>query len=140
MALTRRQLLEAAGLAALATALPTVEALAAPRRLLNGTDLSWLPDVEQAGGRFYTASGKRLDAIALLRSYGARLGRVRVFVDAAGGNGDLARALRLARRLKNNKLQFCLDLHYSDTWADPGHQSPPAAWAADPSVTSVCDP
>ena len=26
-------------------------------------------------------------------------------------------------------LGFLLDLHYSDTWADPGHQVKPAAWA-----------
>ena len=25
--------------------------------------------------------------------------------------------------------QLLLDFHYSDTWADPGHQTVPAAWA-----------
>ena len=37
--------------------------------------------------------------------------------------------MKLARRLKSNGLAICLDLHYSDTWADPAHQSPPAAWS-----------
>jgi arabinogalactan endo-1,4-beta-galactosidase len=25
-------------------------------------------------------------------------------------------------------LRFWLDFHYSDTWADPGHQEKPKAW------------
>src|SRR5439155_8661941 len=35
----------------------------------------------------------------------------------------------LAVRVKNAGLLFVLDFHYSDTWADPGHQTTPAAWA-----------
>ena len=34
----------------------------------------------------------------------------------------------LAVRVKNAGLQFMLDFHYSDTWADPGDQLKPAAW------------
>ena len=33
-------------------------------------------------------------------------------------------------RVKNAGLLFALDFHYSDTWADPGHQTTPAAWAS----------
>ncbi|CAF2971723.1 unnamed protein product, partial [Rotaria sp. Silwood2] len=38
-------------------------------------------------------------------------------------------ALKLARRIKAQGLQIMLDFHYSDTWADPGHQSKPNTWA-----------
>jgi arabinogalactan endo-1,4-beta-galactosidase len=34
----------------------------------------------------------------------------------------------LAVRVKNAGLLFLLDFHYSDPWADPGHQAIPAAW------------
>jgi arabinogalactan endo-1,4-beta-galactosidase len=34
----------------------------------------------------------------------------------------------MARRIKQAHMQFLLDLHYSDFWADPGHQDTPAAW------------
>ena len=34
----------------------------------------------------------------------------------------------LAVRVKNAGLQFMLDFHYSDTWADPSHQATPSAW------------
>ena len=35
----------------------------------------------------------------------------------------------LGRRIKAAGFEFLLDFHYSDTWADPGHQIKPAAWA-----------
>lgn len=34
----------------------------------------------------------------------------------------------MARRVKAAGLRFLLDLHYSDTWADPAHQTKPLAW------------
>jgi arabinogalactan endo-1,4-beta-galactosidase len=34
----------------------------------------------------------------------------------------------LARRAKASRAGFLLDIHYSDTWADPGKQITPAAW------------
>jgi arabinogalactan endo-1,4-beta-galactosidase len=33
-----------------------------------------------------------------------------------------------AKRIKAKGLRFWLDFHYSDTWADPGHQEKPKAW------------
>ena len=37
--------------------------------------------------------------------------------------------MTLAKRIKKAGAQILLDFHYSDTWADPGHQNKPAAWA-----------
>jgi arabinogalactan endo-1,4-beta-galactosidase len=34
-----------------------------------------------------------------------------------------------AVRAKNLGFRVLIDFHYSDTWADPGHQTKPAAWA-----------
>ena len=34
----------------------------------------------------------------------------------------------MAKRIKAAGMRFLLDFHYSDTWADPGHQVKPAAW------------
>src|SRR5690606_38014516 len=33
-----------------------------------------------------------------------------------------------ALRINNSNMDFLLDFHYSDTWADPGTQTPPEAW------------
>jgi arabinogalactan endo-1,4-beta-galactosidase len=34
----------------------------------------------------------------------------------------------MAQRVKQNGSKILLDIHYSDTWADPAHQTKPAAW------------
>ena len=35
----------------------------------------------------------------------------------------------MARRAQKMGFRILIDFHYSDTWADPGHQQKPAAWA-----------
>jgi arabinogalactan endo-1,4-beta-galactosidase len=42
---------------------------------------------------------------------------------------DIEYSVRMATRIKAAGAAFLLDIHYSDTWADPGHQVTPAAWA-----------
>jgi len=53
---------------------------------------------------------------------------LRVWVDPADGYHDKDELLTMAQRVKRNGLDLLVDLHYSDTWADPGHQTKPAAW------------
>ena len=48
---------------------------------------------------------------------------------SAKGYCDLPHTLAMARRVKAAGMRLLLDFHYSDTWADPGHQFKPAAWA-----------
>jgi len=40
------------------------------------------------------------------------------------------RAATLAKRAKDAGMSVMLTLHYSDSWADPGKQTKPAAWAS----------
>ena len=40
-----------------------------------------------------------------------------------------------AIRAKNAGMKIMIDFHYSDSWADPGHQTKPAAWAHKISTT-----
>jgi arabinogalactan endo-1,4-beta-galactosidase len=63
-----------------------------------------------------------------MKAAGLRVGRVRVWVDPAAGESRLEHAVSIAKLLKKYGFNFCLDLHYSDTWADPGHQSVPSGW------------
>ena len=100
-----------------------------PRPLSNGADISWLPEIEAAGGKFFDAKGRRIDAIALLKLSGVKVGRIRVFVNPLTETGSLNRAIALAKRLKTNGLEICIDLHYSDTWADPANQTMPTGWS-----------
>ena len=97
---------------------------------LLGADVSLAPSIEQAGVIFKDA-GKPTDIYQIFRAHGANCIRLRIFVHPNGKDGvvnDLAYTLSLAKRVKAAGLLFSLDFHYSDTWADPGHQSTPAAW------------
>lgn len=99
-----------------------------------GADVSALERIEQAGGVFRDA-GQAGDAIAILRAHGANGFRLRLFVapnDSDVQVNDLDYTVRMASRVKAAGATLLLDLHYSDTWADPAHQTTPAAWAALP--------
>lgn len=104
------------------------------RPFLAGADISMLPTLEQ-NGAVYRQDGQPGDALKILRDHGCNLFRVRLFVhptnDYASSWGavqDLSYVKGLARRVKAVGGVFLLDIHYSDTWADPGKQYIPAAW------------
>lgn len=101
-----------------------------------GADVSMLPEIEQAGGVF-RANGQQRDALEILRDHGCSLFRVRLFVNpdpdfnkTAGATQDLKTVIALARRIRAAKGELLLNIHYSDTWADPAHQNKPKAWAS----------
>ena len=99
---------------------------------LRGADVSALERIEQAGGVFRD-SGQARDAIAILRAHGGNLFRLRLFVNPDHTEvqvNDLDYTVRMAVRIKAAGAKLLLDIHYSDTWADPGHQTTPAAWAS----------
>ena len=56
--------------------------------------------------------------------------RLRVWVNPSNGWCNTADVVAKAVRAKNMGLKVMIDFHYSDTWADPGHQSKPAAWTS----------
>lgn len=96
-----------------------------------GADVSALGRIEQAGAVFRDA-GQPGDAIAILRSHGTNGIRLRLFVNPNDSDvqvNDIEYTVRMAVRAKAAGAKLLLDLHYSDTWADPGHQRTPAVWA-----------
>lgn len=87
--------------------------------------------IEELGGVFQEA-GKPKDLLRILKSHGGNCLRLRLFVNPDHHGGvvnDLPYTVALARRIKAAGMQFLLDFHYSDTWADPAHQTKPAAWS-----------
>ena len=96
--------------------------------LVIGADLSFLPQEESHGAVFRDGAGAG-DAIEILGRHGLDYGRLRLWHSPADGHSGLAEVLGMARRLRARGLGLLLDLHYSDTWADPGKQHVPAAWA-----------
>ena len=130
MELNRRQLIAGTIAGVVSTSLvPSSPALAAATVMQSGSDISWLPAYEAAGGKFYTTAGKVIDAFALMKASGFKVVRVRIFLNPSDNNGRLDNALALAARAKAAGIDTCIDLHFSDTWADPGNQSTPAGWS-----------
>ena len=102
----------------------------APTFIFKGADISWLTQMETAGKIFYNSSGTAQDCIQILKNLGMNSIRLRVWVNPAGGWNNTADVLAKATRAKNLGMKILIDFHYSDSWADPGQQNKPAAWAA----------
>ncbi|MEU0050436.1 glycosyl hydrolase 53 family protein [Streptomyces sp. NPDC006309] len=96
---------------------------------VHGADISSLAKSEAKGGVYRTGSGTAGDALAILRSSGMNYARLKVWVNPADGYNDKAHVLAMAKRVKAQGMKLLVDFHYSDTWADPGAQTKPAAWA-----------
>ncbi len=98
-----------------------------------GADISAL-DAPGRGGkgtnRVYQDNGKTNDEMTILLNHGWTAFRLRVFVSPVrkAPNNTVEAAIPLAKRIKAAGATFLLDPHFSDTWADPGHQETPRAW------------
>ncbi|MFG3518218.1 glycoside hydrolase family 53 protein [Streptomyces bobili] len=96
---------------------------------IKGADISSLPKSEAKGGVYKTASGTAGDPVTILKNAGMNYARLKVWVNPADGYNNKARVLAAAKRVKAAGQKLLVDFHYSDTWADPGAQSKPSAWA-----------
>lgn len=101
-----------------------------PTDIIKGADISWLTQMEAAGKKFYNSGGTEQECIALLKSLGMNAVRLRAWVNPSPAWNNTADVVTKALRAKSLGLKIMLDIHYSDTWADPGHQAKPAAWAS----------
>lgn len=103
-----------------------------------GGDISLLTKYEEKGAIYYNESSKRItDMLSYLKSTGLNAMRVRLFVDPSKANAedqgegvcqDLPYVAALGQRIKAAGFKFLLDIHYSDTWTDPGQHSTPSSW------------
>ena len=107
----------------------------ASSNFIAGADMSHLRFFEDRGIT-YRVNGQLQDALAILRNRGINCVRLRLFTSSAAQaqadpynyTNNLSYTLPLAVRVKNAGLKLLLDFHYSDSWADPGKQTKPAAW------------
>ena len=99
----------------------------------NGADVGWLPQMEATGYKFYDADGSQKDCLQLLKDRGINTIRLRVWVnpnnDKASGHCSPEETVVMAVRAQKMGMRIMIDFHYSDSWADPGKQNKPAAWA-----------
>mgnify|MGYP001452716092 CR=1 FL=1 len=106
-----------------------------------GADISFVQEREDQGFSF-VEDGAAFDVFAILKKHGFNYVRLRLFHNPGAPEGyqfafgtraepycDLAHTIEMAVRAKDAGMGLLLDFHYSDTWADPGAQIKPAAWA-----------
>jgi arabinogalactan endo-1,4-beta-galactosidase len=99
-----------------------------------GADISWAQQQEDDGTKF-SDHGVRKDIFAILKDHKFNWIRLRIFNNPKAEKGyskkgycNLPHTAGVAKRIKAAGMKFLLDFHYSDTWADPGHQFKPEAW------------
>ena len=90
----------------------------------KGADLSWLSEMEHDGVQFNNGE----DCMDLLQGIGMNAVRLRVWVNHQTGWSNIPDMLSLAQRVSDKGLRLMIDIHYSDFFADPNHQSIPEAW------------
>jgi arabinogalactan endo-1,4-beta-galactosidase len=94
---------------------------------IRAADLSFLPEAEGAGA-VYKNNGQNEAVLTTLKNAGCNTVRIRVWKNPSSIHSSLVEAKILSQRAKQAGMKVWLTVHYSDTWADPGHQAKPAEW------------
>lgn len=95
---------------------------------IRGMDISSLPEVESYNNSFYDQLEQKKDFLTIISKYGVNTVRIRLWHTPENNHSSLAEVTELAHRCRQAGFKIMLDIHYSDTWADPGHQSIPKMW------------
>lgn len=123
----------------------TTTTTTAASAIIDGADVGWLTQLASMDytwvdttGSATTTTGASANALQILKNHGVNTIRIRTFVNptiTAGslgvGDNDQAGSIALAVLANSMGFKIMIDFHYSDTWADPGDQTTPAAWASD---------
>ncbi|TRM64900.1 glycoside hydrolase family 53 protein [Schizophyllum amplum] len=96
----------------------------------HGADFSSLIKLE-SDGQTYRDGGSTTAFETILANHGTNLARIRIWTSDSYDEYSLTYGLDLAKRAAAAGMAIMVDLHYSDTWADPGKQATPSAWATD---------
>ena len=104
----------------------------APITFFYGADLSYANEMEDCGATYKDSENKVKDVYGIFKDEGANLVRLRLWHHPTWTDySNLEDVKKSIQRAKNNGLKILLDFHYSDTWADPGHQQIPEAWLSE---------
>jgi len=98
----------------------------------KGADISWLPQMEASGYKFYNDQGVEQDCFQILKDHGINSIRLRTWVNPSdnpqSGHCSKDETVAMAVRAQKWGMRVMIDFHYSDSWADPSKQIKPAAW------------
>ncbi|KUF93038.1 hypothetical protein AM588_10009055 [Phytophthora nicotianae] len=112
----------------IASALPSTAAL------IKGHDLSSVGIMEASqGAKWISTSGKTTTIESILGGGGMDTVRLRLWTS---GDYNLTYTLSMAKRFSKAGYKIYVDMHFSDTWADPTKQGTPKAWDSS-SITTL---
>lgn len=95
---------------------------------IRAADMSFLPLIESEGTVYFNANNQPENALTTLKNAGCNTIRIRLWKDPVDAQSGFTQVKAFAQRVKQAGLKVWLTVHYSDTWADPGHQTTPASW------------
>ena len=94
-----------------------------------GADLSYVNEMLDCGGE-YRKDGNVVNPYQLFAENGANIVRVRLWHTPDWTQySNFQDVKKTITEAKANNMKVLLDFHYSDSWADPGKQIIPQAWA-----------
>lgn len=99
-----------------------------PTAFVSAADISGFPEIELSDPVFFDRDGKQEDFLTILKNSGINTIRLRLWVNPENEHSGFDEVKQFSQRLRDMEFRIWLALHYSDTWADPGHQEIPAAW------------
>lgn len=98
-----------------------------PVSFYRAADMSFLPAIEKTGLK-YLSNNIAEDPLTTLKKAGCNTIRLRLWHSPSGTGSGFDEVKAFTARIRHAGLKVWLTVHYSDTWADPGKQTKPAAW------------
>lgn len=97
---------------------------------IRAVDISSLPDIQAAGTSFKDQGGQARPVLNILKDAGVNTIRLRLWVNPDSTNSSISEVSLFCEELQQEGFKIWLSIHYSDTWADPGHQNKPSRWSS----------
>lgn len=94
----------------------------------KGMDLSFQMELESYNLSYKDKNNNPIEILSFVKQNGCNLVRLKIWHTPLDGQNTLAKVKAYALKLKAQEIDFLLDFHYSDYWADPSNQTPPQAW------------
>ncbi len=95
---------------------------------VRAVDLSSLPQIESTNAVFYNLNYQEENVLTMLKNSGVNTVRLKIWNNPANEHSSFDEVKSFSEKLKLLGLKVWIAIHYSDTWADPGNQSPPLNW------------
>lgn len=95
---------------------------------ITAVDISSYPEIIQSNPTFYDSEGLEDNFLNILKVNGINTVRLRLWVNPHDEHSGFEEVKRFSETLKSLGFKTWLTLHYSNTWADPGHQQTPVNW------------